>query len=731
LVRWAGPHRGFATLPPVAADPRHLYGYTIVRLRKKAAPAPARRPRVAAPAAPAPAAAKAGRKAAAAKEPAPAPAPAAKAGRKAAAAKEPAPAPAAKARRKAAAAEEPAPAPAAKARRKAAAAEEPAPAPAAKAGRKKAAAAKEPAPAPAAKARRKAAAAEEPAPAPAAKARRKAAAAEEPAPAPAAKAGRKKAAAAKEPAPAPAAKARRKVAAAEEPAPAAPAPAPDAKAGHGAPAAKAPAQALAPQARAAAPAPAPAPAEEVDGSEPVEEEGGDDESEGFSILEGLSALEDEEAQEERDAVDDDLGVELTGWPEGGSVVDRVRSEAEKIRLEHSEALQQGRRKGHETVLLHASMQFLFPSYLRNPDGRFNGTYVDLTFGRGGHSREILRRLSPHGRLVAFDVDHTAQVHGLALAAQDPRFTFVMRPFAEVAEVMRGTVVHGVMLDIGVSNPQLDDYSRGFSMNHLGRRTLPFDLRMNPRGGVSASEWLAGVTVEELAWVFREYAGTRVNDNPDDGNLVAERMAQAIIDEQEANGPYKTINRFAEVVGKLILVARGDLKDTEGFEHTARGKEHPAKMWVAAIRTFLNDEAMQLEAVLPAAMESLAVGGRCLIAVFKPGEAEAVRQFALAHAEPPPSEAARLTGRRLRELYPLAGTSADFSCQLVVRGLRPSGQEVTVNNRARSGALWVLEKAARTLPRVKARPRPAKSRFKMPPRPLLGDGLPDRPDLQLF
>ncbi|CAK0907014.1 unnamed protein product [Prorocentrum cordatum] len=485
------------------------------------------------------------------------------------------------------------------------------------------------------------------------------------------------------------------------------------------------------EARAAAPAPAPAPAEEVDGSEPVEEEGGDDESEGFSILEGLSALEDEEAQEERDAVDDDLGVELTGWPEGGSVVDRVRSEAEKIRLEHSEALQQGRRKGHETVLLHASMQFLFPSYLRNPDGRFNGTYVDLTFGRGGHSREILRRLSPHGRLVAFDVDHTAQVHGLALAAQDPRFTFVMRPFAEVAEVMRGTVVHGVMLDIGVSNPQLDDYSRGFSMNHLGRRTLPFDLRMNPRGGVSASEWLAGVTVEELAWVFREYAGTRVNDNPDDGNLVAERMAQAIIDEQEANGPYKTINRFAEVVGKLILVARGDLKDTEGFEHTARGKEHPAKMWVAAIRTFLNDEAMQLEAVLPAAMESLAVGGRCLIAVFKPGEAEAVRQFALAHAEPPPSEAARLTGRRLRELYPLAGTSADFSCQLVVRGLRPSGQEVTVNNRARSGALWVLEKAARTLPRVKARPRPAKSRFKMPPRPLLGDGLPDRPDLQLF
>ncbi|CAK0907015.1 unnamed protein product, partial [Prorocentrum cordatum] len=461
--------------------------------------------------------------------------------------------------------------------------------------------------------------------------------------------------------------------------------------------------------------------------------GGDDESEGFSILEGLSALEDEEAQEERDAVDDDLGVELTGWPEGGSVVDRVRSEAEKIRLEHSEALQQGRRKGHETVLLHASMQFLFPSYLRNPDGRFNGTYVDLTFGRGGHSREILRRLSPHGRLVAFDVDHTAQVHGLALAAQDPRFTFVMRPFAEVAEVMRGTVVHGVMLDIGVSNPQLDDYSRGFSMNHLGRRTLPFDLRMNPRGGVSASEWLAGVTVEDegLAWVFREYAGTRVNDNPDDGNLVAERMAQAIIDEQEANGPYKTINRFAEVVGKLILVARGDLKDTEGFEHTARGKEHPAKMWVAAIRTFLNDEAMQLEAVLPAAMESLAVGGRCLIAVFKPGEAEAVRQFALAHAEPPPSEAARLTGRRLRELYPLAGTSADFSCQLVVRGLRPSGQEVTVNNRARSGALWVLEKAARTLPRVKARPRPAKSRFKMPPRPLLGDGLPDRPDLQLF
>jgi 16S rRNA (cytosine1402-N4)-methyltransferase len=335
-------------------------------------------------------------------------------------------------------------------------------------------------------------------------------------------------------------------------------------------------------------------------------------------------------------------------------------------------------------------------------------------------------------LIAFDVDHTAQVYADALARQDPRFTFVLRPFAEVAEVMRGTVVNGVMLDVGVSSPQLDDYSRGFSLQNLGRSAgpRPFDLRMNAKGGVSASDWLKGVTVEELAWVFREFIGrTRSMDSTVDEHLFAERLAQLVIDEQEARGPYKTIDRFAEVVGKAVMVARGDLKESEEFEHPRRGLDHPSRTFVQAIRTFLNDEVLQLQEVIPEALECLAVGGRLLIAVFKPGESNVVKEFCLNHQEPAPSEAARLTPRRLRELYPLAGTSRGWSCQVVVRGLKPSGYEVSSNFRARSGSLWVLEKAARTLRHVKTKPRLAKNRFKRPPRPILADGLPDCPDLK--
>jgi len=292
-------------------------------------------------------------------------------------------------------------------------------------------------------------------------------------------------------------------------------------------------------------------------------------------------------------------------------------------------------------------------------------------------------------------------------------------------------VNGVVLDVGVSSPQMDDYSRGFSLNNLGKGIgpRPLDLRMNAKGGMPASDWLRGVTVEELAWVFREFTGgRRVVNNADDEGLFAERLAQAVMDDQEANGPYNTINRFAEIIGKAVMVARGELADPDDFEHPTRGLDHPARVPVQAIRTFLNDEVLQLEDAMPAAMECLAVGGRLLVAVFKPGESDVVKRFCLNYEEPPPSVAAQLKPRRLRELYPLAGTSADYSCQLVVRDLKPSGYEINSNNRARSGALWVIEKAARTLRHVKAKPRTAKSRFKMPPRPILTDGLPDRPDL---
>jgi len=292
-------------------------------------------------------------------------------------------------------------------------------------------------------------------------------------------------------------------------------------------------------------------------------------------------------------------------------------------------------------------------------------------------------------------------------AQDQRFTFFQRPYADIAEALpEGVVLDGVMMDIGVSSPQIDDISRGFSLQNLAYgEDRPLDLRMNPSTGLSASEWLEGASVEEVAWVLEKYG------DDFDLSLQAERLAEAIIADQEANGPYTSMKRFAEVVG------RAKLMEGEEFEHPIMGLDHPAKLTVQALRLFINQEMEQLESGLAAVFSRLAFGGRVITSAFKRKEGQVIRQFVMEHEEPRPGTA-KLSAKRRRELYPLVGTDLDYTVRLLSKPMRPSNAEVGKNTRARSGALYIMEKAPRTGRQVKAKPRQVAKRLKEPSRPVL-------------
>lgn len=430
-----------------------------------------------------------------------------------------------------------------------------------------------------------------------------------------------------------------------------------------------------------------------------------------SILSMLTEEDSWEEEEEEEWID---GFDLQG-------------SIEEARDRHQRALSEGRVAGHEPVLLVPTMQWLFPSHcLANADDElsvrsgnelFTGLYVDCTFGRGGYSREILSRLSEDGRLVAMDVDPTCIQPGRLLEEEDSRFSFITRSFGdldklfgqkdpEMADLMSEVGrPQGLVFDVGVSSVQVDDKSRGFNMSNLSRSAdTRLDLRMNPTAGISATEWLEAASSEEIAWVLREYG----DDFQDD--LEAERIAQLIYDDQQHNGPFYSMQRFAELVGQAKMV--GD----EEFEHTMRGKMHPARLTVQAIRLFLNSELESLQQGLEAAFGCLSHGGRCLITTFKRKEEMIVRRFVKRFEDPDEATVARIKKkRRLVELYPLCGTDLDYSVRLISLPLKPAVGEVSMNTRARSGSLHVLEKAPRTCPRVRVKPRMTKNRFREPTR----------------
>lgn len=248
---------------------------------------------------------------------------------------------------------------------------------------------------------------------------------------------------------------------------------------------------------------------------------------------------------------------------------------------------------HITVLLDEAVEALAV--------RADGCYLDGTFGRGGHSRLILQHLGPQGRLLGFDKDPQAIATGQALAAEDGRFVIVQRSFAElgaeVAERGLSGKVSGILLDLGVSSPQLDDPERGFSFMNDG----PLDMRMDPSRGISAAEFIATAPAEEIARVFKEYGEERF----------AKRMANAVVARREQQ-PFTRTADLAEV----LKVAN------PAWE---KGK-NPATRAFQGLRIHVNNELGDLEAGLEAALDTLEIGGRLVVISFHSLEDRIVKLF---------------------------------------------------------------------------------------------------------
>lgn len=230
-----------------------------------------------------------------------------------------------------------------------------------------------------------------------------------------------------------------------------------------------------------------------------------------------------------------------------------------------------------------------------------GIYLDGTFGRGGHSRLLLQQLGEAGRLIGFDKDPQAIQTGLTLAQEDPRFTIVQRSFADLAQEIESqqltAQVDGILLDLGVSSPQLDDASRGFSFMHDG----PLDMRMNPASGISAADWIAEVSQEQLAQVFKTYGEERF----------AKRLAKAVVERRE----------------QQAFTTTADLAAVISAAHPSWEKgRHPATKAFQAIRIFINNELGDLEQGLEAAVKVLKPGGKLVVISFHSLEDRIVKQF---------------------------------------------------------------------------------------------------------
>lgn len=298
---------------------------------------------------------------------------------------------------------------------------------------------------------------------------------------------------------------------------------------------------------------------------------------------------------------------------------------------------------HRTVLLNEAVEAL----QIQPDGH----YIDATFGRGGHSRAILERLSPAGRLTVFDKDPEAIAVADALAAADARVAVRHEGFAALATLPPASA-DGLLMDLGVSSPQLDDPARGFSFRHDG----PLDMRMDPTRGLSAADWLATATVAEMTEVIRDYGEERF----------AASIAKAIDRRRQERGPVRTTGELAEIVA-------GAVKTREP------GKD-PATRTFQAVRIHVNAELEELQQALNAALDVLRPGGRLVVISFHSLEDRQVKQFMTGHARP-------VVDRRAPMVEPPPPLLAELSRTM------PSAEEVESNPRARSA---VMRAATRTV-----------------------------------
>lgn len=287
-----------------------------------------------------------------------------------------------------------------------------------------------------------------------------------------------------------------------------------------------------------------------------------------------------------------------------------------------------------------------------------GLYIDATFGRGGHSRAILARLGAAGRLIALDRDPDAVAAARPLAALDPRFSIFQGRFGALGEVLaqagRRGQANGILLDLGVSSPQLDTARRGFSFGSDG----PLDMRMDPQSGESAAQWLARADQDAIVAVLRDLGEERF----------ARRISRAIL-ETRASGELLTTSQLADLVARAVP--------------TREPGKHPATRTFQALRIQVNDELNELQRCLAQIPDLLATAGRLVVISFHSLEDRIVKRFIRQESR----------GPVFPKGVPVRATETHGCLRALGKPVRPSPEEVAANPRARSAIMRVAERLA--------------------------------------
>ncbi|HLT13523.1 MAG TPA: 16S rRNA (cytosine(1402)-N(4))-methyltransferase RsmH [Marinobacter sp.] len=302
---------------------------------------------------------------------------------------------------------------------------------------------------------------------------------------------------------------------------------------------------------------------------------------------------------------------------------------------------------HRSVLLDEAVEYLINDQ--------SGCYIDATFGRGGHSRLILGQLSADGRLLGIDKDPEAIRVAEELATNDGRFSWYHGSFAELSDALdsrQWPVVNGVLMDLGVSSPQLDDAARGFSFMKDG----PLDMRMNPQQAPSAAQWLARAEEKDIADVIFRYGEEKF----------ARRIARLVV-QRRGEVPLDTTRQLAELVAEAV---------PKKEKH-----KHPATRTFQAIRIFINRELEDLETGLKIAAERLAPGGRLVVISFHSLEDRLVKRFMRDLAQ----------GPKIPKGVPVTAEQMQSSYRLIGKASKASEYEINENVRARSAVMRVLER----------------------------------------
>lgn len=307
---------------------------------------------------------------------------------------------------------------------------------------------------------------------------------------------------------------------------------------------------------------------------------------------------------------------------------------------------------HQTVLLHEAVDALWDA---DAGPHPQGVYVDATFGRGGHSRLLLSKLGPQARLIALDRDPEAVAHATQgpNAITDPRFQIVHAPFSSWADVVADlglTQVHGLLMDIGVSSPQIDNPARGFSF----RFDAPLDMRMDTTQGESAADFLARASVDEITEVIREYGEERF----------AWPIAKALVARRDEGQPVRTTAELSALVARTVK--------------TREAGQDPATRTFQALRIHVNRELGELEDALESALKTLAPGGRLSVISFHSLEDRIVKTFIAKHSR-------EEVDRRVPFAQP-----KPLMLDAIAR-IKPSAEEVAGNPRSRSAVLRVAER----------------------------------------